>query len=130
MFDMAKVNYSKELQEELVKMYEKDCLSLKEIAKIKHISPAKVKELLINNNVEVVAFKSPIRTDEQKSQIIDLYVNQHMGCDKIGRLLNIPSKRINAFLHDQGLINGVGKTKKHSCNSFYFQEIDTEDKAY
>lgn len=127
---MAKLEYSKELQKELVEMYEDKCMSLTQIAKEKHIGTEKIKELLINNGVDVIAFKSKIRTQAQKDQIIDLYENQMLGCDKIAEIVGIPSKQINKFLHDVGKINGVGKTKKHKCNSNYFSEINTPEKAY
>lgn len=127
---MAKLNYSNELQQELVKMYEDECKSLAEISREKHISVAKIKELLISNGIDVVAFKSKIRTQAQKDQIIDLYENQMIGCDKIAEITGIPTRQINKFLHDVGKINPVGKTKKHKCSSDYFHEINTTEKAY
>lgn len=127
---MAKLEYSEELQKELVEMYENKYMSLAEISREKHIGTAKIKELLISNGVDVIAFKSKIRTQAQKDQIIDLYENQMLGCDKIAEIVDIPSKQINKFLHDVGKINGVGKTKKHKCDSSYFSEINTSEKAY
>lgn len=127
---MAKLEYSKELQQELVSMYEEECKSLAEISREKHIGTAKIKELLINNGIDVMAFKSKIRKQAQKDQIIDLYENQMLGCDKIAEITSIPTKQINKFLHEIGKINGVGKTKKYKCDSNYFSEINTPEKAY
>lgn len=127
---MAKINYSLELQKELVRLYKDENKTLKEISKIHHISPTKIKELLIQNGITTLSVKPVKFTDDQKEKIIDLYENQLIGCDKIAKILKISTRKINQFLHEIGKINDVGKTHKYKCNSNYFELIDSEQKAY
>lgn len=126
---MRKLNYSKSLQRELVHMYEKLHMPLYKICKEKHIGDRKLKEILFNNNVNLKSLHTQISTQAQRDQIVDLYINQLLGCSKISKITGIPSKQINKYLQELGILRKVGH-KRHSCNSKYFHAIDTPEKAY
>ena len=128
---MAKLNYSKELQNKVVELYTKEHKTLKEIKSIAHLSFEKVKELLILNGVVLPKRNtSKTITEDLKNQIIDLYTNQLIGCVKISKLIGVSEAKVENIIHDAGIMNAVGKSKKYKCNSDYFENIDTEHKAY
>lgn len=72
-----------------------------------------------------------IFTDEQEAQIIDMYVNQHIGCPTIGKKFNVGHKKISDILDSHGIKRIKGSTvRKYNTNEHYFDEIDTPNKAY
>lgn len=69
-------------------------------------------------------------TEEQQTQIIDMYINQNMSTVKIGNIFNCGNKVIAKVLEKHSVPRtGVGR-RKYSLNEYYFDEIDTPIKAY
>ena len=71
-----------------------------------------------------------IFTEDQQSQIVDMYVNKNMSTVKIGNVFNCGNKVIAKVLEKHNIPRtGVGR-RKYSLNEHYFDEIDTSNKAY
>ena len=69
-------------------------------------------------------------TDKIKNQIIQLYVEQKLSVQKIFKRVNIPRRVVNEFLRQSGILRKVGEVQIIPCDSTYFSNIDTEEKAY
>lgn len=124
----------KDLDLELIKsicnLYQNERLSLNKISKKLGISSLRIKTALLKSNVKLDPdHLNPIYKDSIKSEIKHLYLDKMMGCKRIGKELGISEKRIAKFLKDEGLLQH-SRNKKHKCNSYFFSEIDCEEKAY
>lgn len=69
-------------------------------------------------------------TDKIKNQIIQLYVEQKLSVEKIFKQVNVPRRVVNEFLRQSGVLRKVGEVRIIPCDSTYFSNIDTEEKAY
>lgn len=71
-----------------------------------------------------------IYTEEQEQQIIDMYLNQNMSTVKIGKIFGTTNKPIAKVLERYNIPRtGVGQ-RKYKLNEEYFDEINTQNKAY
>lgn len=71
-----------------------------------------------------------IFSDEQERKIVNLYQNEDMSTVKIGKLFSCSHKKIARVLDSYGIQRtGVGR-RKYKINEEFFDNIDTQDKAY
>lgn len=69
---------------------------------------------------------------EIENKVIDYYNNQKISSNKIAKLLNINVKTVFAILKRNNIkVRTLSEAMlKYSCNDYYFNNIDTEEKAY
>lgn len=70
-------------------------------------------------------------TKQQEKQIIDMYLNQNISTVKIGNQFSCSHKRISKTLEKYGVTrNNTKCRRKYELNEYYFDNIDTPNKAY
>jgi hypothetical protein len=68
---------------------------------------------------------------EEQSAVVDLYSKTNLSCTKIGEIYNVGYNAIVKILKKNQICIEIGRgSRKYSCNSHYFDVIDTEEKAY
>jgi len=76
-------------------------------------------------------YNEVIFSDEDIKTIIDLYENNHESSVKIGKRFNVSHKVILKLLKKYGInVDQKKSVKKYTLDEHYFDEIDTQDKAY
>ena len=71
-----------------------------------------------------------IFTDEQEQKIIDLYVNQNISTVQIGKQFGCSHKKIAKVLKSYNIPRTGASRRKYYLNETFFDNIDTQDKAY
>ena len=73
--------------------------------------------------------KKIVFTDEQIQEILDLYVNQEIGMNKIGKLYNVSKTVISRILKENNIEH---RNNNHIYKADYriFKNIDSAEKAY
>lgn len=69
-------------------------------------------------------------TEEQKNEIIDLYMNKHMSTVKIGKQFGCSHKPILKLLNRCGIETYGQGHRKYDLDINYFDVIDSQNKAY
>lgn len=74
----------------------------------------------------------PIKKDvlSQKDEIIRLHTKEHLSVSDVSKTLHLPKTEVFKLLHKFKAMTPVGKNTKYSCNYNFFDNIDTEQKAY
>lgn len=69
---------------------------------------------------------------EVKHKVLDYYQNDKLSADKIATLLNINRKTVYNILKQNAIKSRTlsEAAMKYTCNDFFFNVIDTEEKAY
>ena len=114
--------------QKIIEMYLDD-YSKVDIAKHLGISTQSVTKYLLKNNIQQ---KEYFISEETKDLICDLYINEKMGIKKISKKLNIDYGSVKRALNKKGikLRNLSESQKKYTLNRNYFDDIDTQNKAY
>lgn len=102
------------------------------VAKTLNISFDAVERNLQINGITVEK-KNRIPSKKVVEMIIELYINKMMSCDKIAKVLNIKSAttvRYHLNKNNIKLRTLSNSNKKYTINEFFFDEIDTQEKAY
>lgn len=71
-----------------------------------------------------------IFTDEQEQKIIDLYANQNISTVQIGKQFGCSHKKIAKVLKSYNIPRTGASRRKYYLNETFFDNIDTQDKAY
>ena len=71
-----------------------------------------------------------IFTDEQEQKIIDLYVHQNISTVQIGKQFGCSHKKIAKVLKNYNIPRTGVSRRKYYLNETFFDNIDTQDKAY
>lgn len=80
-------------------------------------------------NIKQLRYNEKYFTDKEKEQIKDMYLNGNSTV-KIGKLFNVSNHVISKVLDSFGIKRtGVGR-RKYSLDEYYFDEINTHNKAY
>lgn len=108
-------------EEEIVKLYEKGC-SINKISKIKSISYYSVKKILLERN-------SIIISTEIEQKIIKAYLDGMSGI-KIAKIFKIDTMIVFAVLNKNNVLRDKHKMNGSLVDDFFFNKIDTEEKAY
>lgn len=71
-------------------------------------------------------------TDQNKIDIVDLYINKKMSCIKIAKIFKVTKQSVLKILKARNIqIRTISESnRRYSLNEAYFQTIDTENKAY
>lgn len=83
-------------------------------------------------NVEYIErknYKKYIFTDEQKNLVIKLYKELGSSVD-VGKMFNVSHKIIAKILKEKDIKRTAAKKRKYKINEYYFDKIDTPNKAY
>lgn len=70
------------------------------------------------------------KIQELKEQIIQKYVVERKSFRKTAQELKLSESKVLRFLRENNLIRKIGVSKKYFCKSDFFDEIDSEEKAY
>lgn len=79
--------------------------------------------------VERKNYKKYIFTEEQKDLVVRLYNELGSSVD-IGKLFNVGHKVITKILEERGVKRTAAKKRQYKINENYFDNIDTQNKAY
>ena len=114
--------------QKIIEMYLDD-YSKVDIAKHLGISTQSVTKYLLKNNIQQ---KEYFISEETKDLICDLYINEKMGIKKISKKLNIDYGSVKRALNKKGIkLRSLSEAqKKYTLNRNYFDDIDTQNKAY
>jgi hypothetical protein len=69
-------------------------------------------------------------TEEQLEIIKNLYLNEKFSAKNIGKQFNFGENTVLKILKKLGITRAQGTNRKYTCNSNFFEKIDTEEKAY
>ena len=69
-------------------------------------------------------------TEEQKEEIVNMYVNKKLSTPKIGKIMGCNYNKICRILDEYGINRVKNRTRKYNINEYYFDNIDTPNKAY
>ena len=126
---MGKVVYITEDQKnKIVEMYFKGYKKV-EIAKELNISTQSVTKYLVKNNIKQ---KPHFLSEEIKMQICDLYQNNKMPINQIQRELGVDYMTIRRVFNKYNIkTRSISESnRKYDLNENYFDEINTQNKAY
>ena len=113
---------------EMLEMYKTKLYSIKEITQKYGIIISAFNSYRKRNNVPTLLCPRP--TEEQKQNVICLYNNGYSQCE-IVQLTKLNRRTINSILIDNGVIKrGREDYRKYYINQNYFDDIDTQNKAY
>ena len=79
--------------------------------------------------IEKQNYKKYIFTEEQKNLVVRLYNELGSSVD-VGKLFNVGHKVITKILKEKGIKRVAAKNRQYKINEHYFDEIDTQNKAY
>ncbi len=86
--------------------------------------------MITNFTTQLGKHKKVIFSKEQEDFIVDMYMNHEMSTVKIGKLFKVSHKTIAAILEKHNIKRiGVGQ-RKYKLNEYYFDNIDSPNKAY
>lgn len=71
-----------------------------------------------------------IFSQKDERNIINMYVEQNISTVKIGKTYNCSHKKIAKILESNGIKRTGKSRRKYPLNEFYFDSIDTSEKAY
>lgn len=77
-------------------------------------------------------YSTPIITEEHVNYIKDLYLNKKKSIKYIANDMEVSEKFISKIMEDNNIPkrNNREQALKYSCDENFFEEIDTEEKAY
>lgn len=79
--------------------------------------------------IERKNYKKYIFTEDQKDMVIKLYNKLGSSVD-VGKLFNVGHKVITKILKEKGVDRVARKNRQYKINEYYFDNIDTPNKAY
>ena len=79
--------------------------------------------------IERKNYKKYIFTKEQKDLVVKLYNELGSSVD-VGERFNVGHKVITKILEERGIKRTAAKKRQYKINEHYFDEIDTQNKAY
>ena len=79
--------------------------------------------------IERKNYKKYIFTDEQKDLVVSLYNKLGSSVD-VGKLFNVGHNVITKILEERGIKRTAAKKRQYKINENYFDNIDTQNKAY
>lgn len=79
--------------------------------------------------IERKNYKKYIFTEEQKDLVVKLYNELGSSVD-VGKLFNVGHKVITKILEERGIKRTAAKKRQYKINKNYFDNIDTQNKAY
>ena len=79
--------------------------------------------------IEKKNYKKYIFTEEQKDLVVKLYHELGSSVD-VGKLFNVGHKVITKILEERGIERTAAKRRQYKINESYFDNIDTQNKAY
>lgn len=99
---MKKIEFTEQQTHDIIHKYQYENLSQQQIANIYNVSKNVIRNLLLKNNV-VMRNNTTIIPDDIKEQIIDRYVNQHLGLQTAGRPWGYSQKVVETLLKNAGI---------------------------
>lgn len=75
-------------------------------------------------------YNEVIFSKQEEENIINLYVNKNISTVKIGQLYNCSHKVIARLLERNNIKRTGNSRRKYKINEYFFDNIDTEEKAY
>lgn len=138
---MKKIIFNEEEEKEIIKLYEYDLLSIKDIGKKFNISENPINRILIKNNINTessyrqkLLFKNGKRklsgcaklsqeesfepknkikfTEEQKNKIVNLYKDKFCSIKEIGNRINLSHSPVVRILKEKGIDTSSSNRKK------------------
>ncbi len=127
---MHKSNLTTEQKAEIINLYVNKKISIKNLSKM-YPAPVKIiSDLLKNNQIKVVSNPPIIFTESQKAFIISAYVNKEIPITDIANNLGHKSSTIWNKLKQWNIQIRPYYPNQYDIDENYFEEINTEEKAY
>ena len=126
---MSKRNYTQEQNEQLIELHNQG-LSYKDIGKIMNIPPTS-----LTYHAHKLGIEKPNKkefTKEEELLICDLY-DKHKNLREVGKIMGcapISVKRVLDRNNKDHMVNNIDALRKYTADEYYFDNIDSEDKAY
>jgi len=80
--------------------------------------------------MENLVMSTPQLTDQQKIDIVNIYKTGLYSYNEVGRIFNIQGQRVISILKKRNIPLLHKKNRKYKIDDTYFDEINTEEKAY
>lgn len=119
---------TKEQEEQIINLYTTQNLSYEKTAEMVKCSIYMVRKVLKDAGIKGKRSRKKEFSKEQLDYIFDLYLNQKKSIHDIVAIVHSSTETIRRILGDY--IRPTGTPKKYTVNSNYFDNIDTEHKAY
>lgn len=115
--------------EEIKKMRLEDKMLIKDIAKCFGFNKGTLVNLLLKYDI---VLKIDRFNDDFKNEIVRLYTEEGMGMHKIGEKLHTTHQKVKEILIEKGieLRTMSENVRQYSLDEHYFDNIDSQDKAY
>ena len=81
-------------------------------------------------NDKKTKYNEIVFSEEQEELIVDMYTKQNISTVKIGKIFGVNHHRIAKTLDKYNIPRNHASVRKYSLNEYYFDVIDTPNKAY
>jgi transposase-like protein len=126
---LVKIEWTKEQKIDIIRSYTSREYSYREIAKNYGVNRDVIREFLRNNNVEAI-LRKPL-TEQEKIKVIELYKTGKYNFRSLARQVNKCESTIDKFLKKNGFKAILhGKPRLYPINEDFFDDINTQEKAY
>lgn len=112
---------------EIVRLYKETDIQVSHLYKIFKAEYYVIKDILKKYNVQLKGTKN--FTQKQKDDIFNMYYNQNLSFDAIGRIVGYTGETMAKFFRREGKEVRFKKAK-YEINESYFETIDSHEKAY
>ncbi len=110
--------------------------SCSQLKKKYNIPSDRISKFLKSNNLEVKASNTGSKrlTENEKQEIVKLYLTGNYNCEKLAKIYKVLRHSINSILKRRGVVIEKDRSKLNAkykiLNENFFEKIDTEEKAY